>query len=310
MKKQLLIGILSLFLLFTCKKDKKNSNYIPKKVIILVIDGPRYSETWGDFSQQYIPNQKELSKKGVLYTSFYNNGGTYTNAGHVAITTGVYQTINNSGKEQPRNPSIFQYFNERQQWNENASWIIASKDKLEVLADCDLDPYNGNYNPKTNCGIAGNGSGYRSDAETMKVVFDVLRKKKPQLTLINLKEPDVYGHTGNWNNYLLGIRQSDMYLKQLFDFIETHPAYKNNTYLFVTNDHGRHSNGIRDGFKSHGDGCEGCRHINLFAYGPHIKQGVAITRAREQIDIPATVSSILGFEMPTGNGVVMSEMFD
>ena len=310
MNKKLLIGTLLICLLFTCKKDEKKKSFVPTKVIILVIDGPRYSETGGDFSQQYTPNQKELAKKGVIYSNFFNNGVSYTTPGHTAISTGVYQSIANNGSEIPKNPSIFQYFNELQQWNEDASWIIASKDKLEVLADCYDDPYNGNYNPKTNCGIGGNGTGYRDDAETMKVVFDVLRKKKPQLTLINLKEPDVFGHSGNWANYLLGIEQSDIYLKNLCDFIETHPDYKDNTYLFVTNDHGRHCDGINDGFISHGDGCVCCKHINLFAFGPTIIKDSLINTPRNLVDIPATISSILNFEMPTGRGEVMVEIFE
>ncbi len=108
-----IIFISALLLVFnTCKKVTKTGNYVPTKVIILVIDGPRYSETGGDFSQQYTPNQKELAKKGVIYSNFFNNGVSYTTPGHTAISTGVYQSIANNGSEIPKNPSIFQYFNE------------------------------------------------------------------------------------------------------------------------------------------------------------------------------------------------------
>ena len=138
----------------------------------------------------------------------------------------------------------------------------------------------------------------------------ILVHENPALTLVNLKEPDAAGHTGNWNSYLNGIRQSDEYLNELFNFINTSPNYKNTTTLFVTNDHGRHLDGIRDGFKSHGDGCEGCRHINLFAFGPGIMKDTIISQRRELRDIPATVSSILGFEMKYGDGEVMTEIFD
>ena len=299
-----------ILLLYSCQKEKRTESFIPKKVIILVIDGPRFTETWGDITQQYIPNQKELVNQGVLYTNFFNNGVTYTTPGHTAITTGVYQTINNSGKEQPINPSIFQYFNETQEWNEDASWIIASKDKLEVLTDCNNDIYNGAFNPKSNCGINGNGTGYRSDAETMKVVFNTLRNKKPQLTLINLKEPDVAGHSGNWTNYIEGVRQSDKYVSDLWEFINSHPAYKNNTYLFITNDHGRHCDGTQDGFRSHGDNCICCKQINLFVSGPDIKSDTVFNQSRELIDIPATIANIFNIEMPTAKGQVMEEIFE
>jgi predicted AlkP superfamily pyrophosphatase or phosphodiesterase len=77
--------------------------------IIVVIDGPRYTETFGDSSCKYIPNMgKNLVKEGVLYTNFRNNGPTFTISGHTAMTTGVYQSISNAGKKLPDNPSIFQ----------------------------------------------------------------------------------------------------------------------------------------------------------------------------------------------------------
>lgn len=303
--------IVSLFFLFaTCKKDSSTAHYTSNKVIILVIDGPRYSETWGNDFQLYIPRMKELAKKGATYTNFRNNGDTYTNAGHTAITTGNYQTINNSGKELPFFPSIFQYYNEKYSPQGNSCWIIGSKDKLEVLADCNQDTYNGNYNPLTDCGINGNGSGYRNDSITFVKLLNVLIQKRPALTLVNLKEPDVSGHSGNWNDYIAGIRKSDEYCYQLMNFIETNPFYKGKTTLFVTNDHGRHLDNVRDGFKSHGDGCEGCRHINLFAFGPNIKPDTIFTQPRELIDISTTISKILNFNMTEGKGKVMEELFN
>ena len=67
---------------------------------------------------------------------------------------------------------------------------------------------------------------------------------------------------------------------------------------------------IYDGFKSHGDGCDGCRHINFFAFGPNILKDTVISQRRELRDIPATVSSILGFDMKYGDGKVMEEIFE
>ena len=68
--------------------DKK---YQTEYVIVLVIDGPRLTETFGDSTHQYIPNLANvLAPQGVLVPHFRNEGPTYTNAGHTAITTGYY----------------------------------------------------------------------------------------------------------------------------------------------------------------------------------------------------------------------------
>lgn len=315
--------VLLLFLTISCNQKQSNETtsaslseetggpYKTKNVIILVIDGPRYSETWGDSTHQYTPRlANDLAKKGVVYSDFYNDGPTYTNAGHTAITTGYYQEINNNGKEIPKYSSIFQHWLKKYNKPNTAAWVITSKDKLEVLADAQDSLWSGQFNPSTNCGENGNGSGYRQDSVTFKTTIEVLSEQKPQLVLINLREPDSSGHSGNWEDYLKGIRDTDEYLFQLWQFLENDPYYKGTTTLFVTNDHGRHLDTVRDGFKNHGCDCDGCRHINLFAIGPDFKSDVIENTKRGQIDIPATVAELLDFELPNGKGQVMIELFE
>ena len=106
-----------LFNLASCKNSEtvlnqhQPVNYLTKNVVVIVVDGPRYSETWGEPNKQYTPFlAQQLAPAGVVNTEFYNDGFTYTNAGHAAITTGVRQGINNGGNELPRNPSFFQYW--------------------------------------------------------------------------------------------------------------------------------------------------------------------------------------------------------
>ena len=132
----------------------------------------------------------------------------------------------------------------------------------------------------------------------------------PNFVLINFREPDYSGHKNDWYGYLYGIQNSDNYIYNIWKFIESNPHYKGNTTLMVTNDHGRHLDGISDGFKSHGDNCEGCRHINFYATGPDFKQNIICNKKRELIDVSATISELLNFELPDGNGKVMKELFN
>ncbi len=91
-----------------CNKDVPSTNYKTRNVIIVVVDGARYTETWGEPTHHFIPHCSELLQQGTFCDRFYNNGVTVTNPGHTAMCTGVYQNINNSGMEYPTNPSIFQ----------------------------------------------------------------------------------------------------------------------------------------------------------------------------------------------------------
>ena len=87
-----------LFLLTSCKKDKGEEEviYDTEHVIIIVIDGARYSDTWEYPGILNIPFQSSLKSQGVFYSNFANKGLTKTISGHTAIATGVYQTMNNN----------------------------------------------------------------------------------------------------------------------------------------------------------------------------------------------------------------------
>jgi hypothetical protein len=305
--------VLLFFALVSCTSDHVAQNdYQTEYVIVVVMDGPRYSETWGDSSHQYIPYMDSaMSVSGVVNTKFFNDGVTYTTPGHVAITTGYYQSIDNSGNEIPQRPSFFQVWQREKLGAKNQAWLVTSKDKLEVLADCQEMGWSGQYMPSVNCGVngAGVGSGYRDDSLTMIEVFDVLNTHQPKVMLINLRDPDYSGHLGDWNTYLNGIRNSDKYIYQLWNYINTNSTYKGKTTLFVTNDHGRHLDGVSGGFVSHGDNCAGCRHIFLYAFGPDFKKGITTEAQRSLVDLHATILELLGTKNRNTSGTVMKELF-
>jgi hypothetical protein len=279
-------------------------------VIVLVIDGPRMSETFGDTSYQYIPNLSGLlAPQGVLVKNFRNNGPTYTNAGHTAITTGVYQSINNGGFELPKNPSMFQYFLKEKNYDSTAAWVIASKGKLDILANTKNKNWKDKNTPSAYCGTNGSGFGYTSDKYTWRDAQVILAQYHPKLTLINLLEVDAKGHQADWNGYLQGIRNTDQIALELWNYIQSDSVYKDKTTLFITNDHGRHLEGKKNGFVNHGCNCEGCRRIYLVALGPDFKSNTIIENKYDQLDISKTISYILDFEFPISEGEVMYDLF-
>lgn len=281
-----------------------------KYIIVLVIDGPRYSETFGDSSCKYIPRMgKELVKEGVLFTDFKNNGPTYTNSGHTAITTGVYQSISNAGKKLPKNPSFFQYYLHQKGVDKSKAWLISSKGKLEILANTKRKKWWNIYMPMTYCGVRGNSADYAGDIQTFNKVKEVMVTDRPRLMLINFLAVDATAHQGNWPEYLSSLQKCDQYAYELWKFIQEDPELKDQTALLITNDHGRHLDGVKDGFVSHGDKCEGCKHISLLAMGPDFKKNAIVSAPAEMIDISATVARMFDFTMPTGRGRVLCELF-
>src|SRR5690606_36666419 len=89
------------------------------------------------------------------------------------------------------------------------------------------------------------------------------------------------------------IKETDSLVFELWNYLQKDENYKNRTAMLVTNDHGRHVTGHKDGFASHGDSCEGCKHISLLALGPDFSKGRLVTEEYELVDIAPTVATLL-----------------
>ncbi len=267
---------------------------------------------WQASPRTNIPRlAQDLAPSGTLLSGFRNNGPTYTNSGHTALTTGFYEDIENStGSQLPSHAGIFQHFLAASGLPASSAWVIASKDKLAILGNTTQFGWSDAFRPSLWCGVGGGGpgSGYADDADTVAKFKSVLSLYQPRLVLINLKEPDASAHAGIWNDYLAGLSSSDAYAADIWNTLQTDPTYAGTTAFFVTHDHGRHLDGIGGGFVSHGDSCTGCRAVALLAMGPDFRSGVEILSGGELIDLPVTVADILGFPLSGTSGRVLDEL--
>lgn len=307
--------LLAVFWLSSCATAPglRPTAFKAKNVIVLVLDGPRESETWRDPKRAHIPHMnQELAPQGTLLIDFKAAGPTYTSSGHTALCTGIYEDLENSkGSELPTHPSIFQAFRKASGLGADKAWVIVTKDKLAILGDTRDPAWQGKHKPSVWAGHQGKGlgSGYGEDPDTVAAVKKILARDHPRLTLINLKHPDSGGHTGVWENYIKGLEASDAFAAELWAFVQADPLYRDQTAFIITHDHGRHLDGISTGFKDHGDSCSGCRDIALLALGPDFKKGVTLESVGEQVDLPPTIAAILGFDIPWAKGRVLTELF-
>ena len=306
-RKRIQITLLAAALLFNgCQSENSlfnnlpSNDYLTHNVVIVIIDGPRYEETWGDNLRRNIPVQNNLSQEGVFFRNFYNEGNTYTISGHAAITTGHYQYVKNNGTQLPDNPSIFQAYLSHTKLPPDQAYFISGKNKLSAICDTKDMDWQGSYLPSYNIDD-------RDDSLTFKTALNVLETKKPSLTIIQFRGPDYYGHRNDKENYIRSIRSTDEYVGMIWNYLQSNDYYKNSTALLVTNDHGRHSEGVSTGFKDHGDRCEGCKHISLLALGPDFKKGVVVDAVYGQTDISPTVAELLGFPW-TSEGEMIKEL--
>ena len=266
---------------------------IAQNVIIVVVDGGRYSETFGAGSR-YIPHMfTDLAPLGTVFTNFRiaDEGLTSTNPGQASILTGTWQIIANDGSERPNKPTVFEYFRKEILTEATDCYIVAGKKKMEALSYSTFSGYGQNFGASTNCFDADDNEVY----DSLMVIMDI---NHPRLILINFPTTDKEGHSGVWDDYVNALSNADSLVYQLWQKIQSDPYYKDTTTLFVTNDHGRHT----DDFKDHGCDCDGCEHIMLLAIGKNIPEGIKITKLHHQIDIAATIGRLLEFTTPYAGG--------
>jgi len=274
------------------------SAYTTRYVHIVVIDGARYSETFGDTAHKYIPCiWNNLKKQGTIFTNFYNDSVTVTVPGHSTIITGVYQDVPNDGAERPNVPTLFEYFRKEKHSSATDNFVILGKEKLNILSNSTYPQFGESFGAS----VKYSDSPYE-DIFTLQNFKSVLSGNHPNITITNLGQVDRCGHNGVWEEYLNAIHNADSIINEMWKFIQSDPIYKNKTTLILTNDHGRHTND----FTSHGCECDGCRHIILMMLGPDTKAGVIDSRRFSQNDIAPTAGELLNFSTPycTGKSIL------
>ena len=273
------------------------------KVVVFVIDGARYTETFGDSAHAWVPRMwQDLRPLGAILTGFRNQGTTSTVPGHTSMMTGTWQVIANDGTQRPDRPTVFEYFRRTYSLPDSIAHVVSGKNKLNVCAWGTYPGYGPDYGARASVGFAG-------DLEVYDALVSILQNERPRLVLACLPEVDWKGHSGIWDDYTAAIAVADSLVYETWQYLQSDPFYSGQTWMFVTNDHGRHDDD-NGGFKSHGDGCEGCRHLMFLALGPTIRPGFTSDGNFTQRDVCNTVGDILQFPVPLSEGGVIYDIFE
>jgi hypothetical protein len=77
------------------------------------------------------------------------------------------------------------------------------------------------------------------DVFTHHAAMEWLKTRKPRVLYIAYGETDEWAHAGQYRSYLDAGKQVDTWIKEIWDFVQSDPQYRNKTTLFITVDHGR-----------------------------------------------------------------------
>lgn len=276
-----------------------------EKIMIIIIDGARYTETLGDLSETYTPEMWNLARQGTMISQFKNDNHTYTSRAIPALWSGTWTDVHDTvyqgnSTKYALSPSIFEYYRKQKDMPANECFYV-----LKYIESLWLPSFKQDYGPNYWPEFHSVGSTDQDVAEEAKLVMDT---HHPHFIWVYLADVDHAGHSGNWVEYVDAIRAADNIVGDLWNHLQSDPFYKDATTLFITNDHGRHDS-QHGGFQGHGCSCEGCRHIEFIAVGPSIKENFVSNQERNIPDMAVTASYLLGINPEYSTGDVMHEIF-
>jgi hypothetical protein len=151
------------------------------------------------------------------------------------------------------------------------------------------------------------------DVFTHYEALNELKTKKPKVLYIAYGETDEWAHHGDYRSYLDAANQVDKWIKEIWDFVQNDPQYKNKTTLLITVDHGR-GDKTKTQWTDHGADVVGASQIWFAAMGPEITpKGELKTESQVyQKQIAQTIAKIMGYsftaEHPVANEI--KEVFE
>ena len=134
------------------------------------------------------------------------------------------------------------------------------------------------------------------DVFTHHEAMEYLKNKKPKVLYISYGETDEWAHHREYKFYADAAHQVDAWIKEIWDFVQSDPQYKNKTTLLITTDHGR-GDVVKEKWTSHGRDVEGSSQIWFAVMGPNIVPSGEMTDNAQlyQKQFAETIAKILGY---------------
>jgi hypothetical protein len=315
----------------------QNNPYDQLNVVVIVIDGLRWTEGIGA-EDKYLPHiWNDLRPMGTLLTNYHIKSPTATTSVHTALLSGRVSTVPNDGHIRPIFPTFLEsYRDARSDLVESSlSEIIKQQngmfwpDKDSRATTEDLASKARTFGPEKTALYLGKDLIYslnqsssgrcpeddvllidsRRDIEVKEYFQAKIPDVKPNMIFVNLGDVDECAHEVQWYYYVDAIRAADKIVWEMWQSLQALTKYRDKTLFIITTDHGRHIP-ERGGYAHHSCFCDGCRHSFMLLLGPGIKKGIVSDQPHSEVDLAPTIGAAVGFITPGSEGKPISEAFD
>jgi hypothetical protein len=130
-----------------------------------------------------------------------------------------------------------------------------------------------------------------------------LKQYKPRVLYISFDETDDMAHEGNYSAYMDRANQEDGFIKELWQYLQTDPQYKNSTTLIITCDHGRGDEPIEN-WRDHGADTKNSEQTWFMVIGPDTPPtGIVKTQTTTcHKQLAQTIAKLLGYDFKANAG--------
>jgi arylsulfatase A-like enzyme len=152
----------------------------------------------------------------------------------------------------------------------------------------------------------------RLDVFTHHYALEYMEKYHPRVVYIAYGETDDFAHAGKYDNYLYSAHQTDKWIGEVWDFLQSDEQYRDKTTVFITTDHGR-GNSPKEEWKSHGKIFKGSPGIWFAVMGPDTPATGEVMQSGQlyQNQVAETIARFLGLDYtsPNETGECINSMF-
>jgi hypothetical protein len=145
------------------------------------------------------------------------------------------------------------------------------------------------------------------DVFTHHAALEWLRTRRPRVLYIAYGETDEWAHAGRYRSYLDAGHQVDQWIREIWDFVQGDPQYKNKTSLFITVDHGR-GDSKKEEWTSHSNKITGANEIWFAVMGPDSPGGGEVKWPMQvyQQQFAQTIARLMGYNYKAAHPIAPS----
>ncbi len=145
------------------------------------------------------------------------------------------------------------------------------------------------------------------DELTFFMAREVMRKFSPRVLVVALSDVES-AHFGSYAMHIAGIKTADRLAYQLWQEVETNPAYRGKTTMVILPEFGRDPDGSStNGFFNHRANEESTRDTWMLALGAAVDKPEIVERPIRHVDLCPTLAGLLGCRPMDTQGVMLKE---